>query len=203
MTGETQEAMTGATEAPDEQELLRRAWLVRRLLRVGPGSVDLDGIDPRATPGMPDRRRTGAEPKAWSRAQLGCLGVRLADLQERLFAAAEVGSDRRRVLLVLQAMDCGGKDGTIKSVVGTLNPQGVRLTAFGAPTPEELRHDFLWRIHRAVPGAGLVGVFNRSHYEDVLVARVRAPAAPNMLAGPVRADQRVRGAAGGRRGNPD
>ena len=166
--------MTGEGEAPDESELLRRAQRVRRLLRVQPGSVDLGGIDPRSRPGLPGRRRTGANAKAWSRTQLGYLGARLADLQERLYAAAEAGTDRRRVLLVLQAMDCGGKDGTVKSVVGALNPQGVRITAFGVPTPEELAHDFLWRVHRAVPGAGLIGVFNRSHYEDVLVARVRS-----------------------------
>jgi PPK2 family polyphosphate:nucleotide phosphotransferase len=93
-------------------------------------------------------------------------------LQERLYAAAAAGTDRRRVLLVLQAMDCGGKDGTVRRVVGMLNPQGVRITAFGVPSKTELAHDFLWRIHQAAPGAGVVGVFNRSHYEDVLATRV-------------------------------
>jgi PPK2 family polyphosphate:nucleotide phosphotransferase len=76
------------------------------------------------------------------------------------------------VLLVLQAMDCGGKDGTIKRVAGAMNPLGLRIRSFGPPTPEELRHDFLWRIRRALPPPGYVGIFNRSHYEDVLVARV-------------------------------
>jgi PPK2 family polyphosphate:nucleotide phosphotransferase len=130
-------------------------------------------MDTRATPGLPGSLRTG-DRKAWSRVQVGYLGARMADLQERLYAAAKAGTDRRRLLLVLQAMDCGGKDGTVKSVVGALNPEGVRITAFGRPTPEELAHDFLWRIHRAVPGAGFVGVFNRSHYEDVLVSRVHS-----------------------------
>ncbi|MBQ1072287.1 hypothetical protein KBX06_03770 [Micromonospora sp. C31] len=80
----------------------------------------------------------------------------------------------RRVLLVLQAMDCGGKDGTVKRVAGAMNPLGLHVRSFGPPTPEELRHDFLWRIRRALPPPGYVGVFNRSHYEDVLVARVES-----------------------------
>jgi PPK2 family polyphosphate:nucleotide phosphotransferase len=77
------------------------------------------------------------------------------------------------VLLVLQALDCGGKDGTIRSVVGALNPLGVQQKAFGPPSEEEAGQHFLWRISRALPPAGYIGVFNRSHYEDVLVARVR------------------------------
>jgi PPK2 family polyphosphate:nucleotide phosphotransferase len=164
-------------EVPHGRELRRQARRVRRLLRVGTGPVDLAQVDPRSTPGLPGRKRTGAttsERKAWSHGQLGYLATELAELQERLYAAAKAGTDRRRLLLVLQAMDCGGKDGTVKSVVGALNPEGVRITAFGVPTPEELAHDFLWRIHRAAPGAGFVGVFNRSHYEDVLAGRVRA-----------------------------
>ncbi|MER6756109.1 PPK2 family polyphosphate kinase [Micromonospora echinofusca] len=95
-------------------------------------------------------------------------------------AAAAGGADRagvtggRRVLLVLQAMDCGGKDGTIKRVAGAMNPLGLHVRSFGPPTAEELQHDFLWRIRRALPPPGYVGVFNRSHYEDVLVARVES-----------------------------
>ncbi|MCL7458854.1 hypothetical protein M8I35_16860 [Micromonospora sp. MSM11] len=95
-------------------------------------------------------------------------------------AAATGGADRagvtggRRVLLVLQAMDCGGKDGTIKRVAGAMNPLGLHVRSFGPPTAEELQHDFLWRIRRALPPPGYVGVFNRSHYEDVLVARVES-----------------------------
>src|SRR5690606_5538719 len=93
---------------------------------------------------------------------------------ERLYAAARAGASRRRLLLVLQGTDCSGKDGTVRSVVGNMNPLGVRIKAFGAPTAEELAHHFLWRIAQAMPPAGYIGVFNRSHYEDVLVARVRS-----------------------------
>ena len=92
---------------------------------------------------------------------------RLADLQYLLYAEG-----RRAMLVVLQAMDAGGKDGTIRHVMGTLNPQGCPVTSFKAPTPEELAHDFLWRIHKAVPKRGEIGIFNRSHYGDVLVVRV-------------------------------
>src|SRR5262245_9002916 len=134
----------------------------------------LSTIDPRSTPGLP---KAAAGPhagsgKQWTRDELVLLGQALAGHQERLYASAETG-DRRRVLLVLQAMDCGGKDGTVRSVVGALNPQGVRIKAFAAPTPEELAHHFVWRVTAALPAAGYVGVFNRSHYEDVLAARVR------------------------------
>ena len=79
---------------------------------------------------------------------------------------------KRKVLIVLQAMDAGGKDGAIRHALKGVNPQGVRVTSFKKPTTEELDHDFLWRIHNAVPGRGMIGVFNRSHYEDVLVVRV-------------------------------
>ena len=91
----------------------------------------------------------------------------LPDLQRRWYA-----DGRRKFLIVLQAMDAGGKDGTIRKVFRGLNPQGVRVTSFKKPTDLELSHDFLWRIHRAVPPKGMIGVFNRSHYEDVLVVRV-------------------------------
>ncbi len=91
----------------------------------------------------------------------------LADLQYALYAEG-----RRKVLVVLQAMDAGGKDGTIRRVFKGVNPQGVRVTSFKVPSREELAHDFLWRVHKAVPGTGMIGVFNRSHYEEVLVVRV-------------------------------
>ena len=91
----------------------------------------------------------------------------LRELQNVLYA------DRRYALLVvLQALDAGGKDGTIRHIFSGVNPQGCQVTAFKEPTPEELSHDFLWRVHRAVPERGFIGIFNRSHYEDVLVARV-------------------------------
>jgi PPK2 family polyphosphate:nucleotide phosphotransferase len=151
---------------------------IRSLLRAGP-TVDLAAIDTRGTPGLPDTGKVRGDPKGWARARLAGLGAELARQQEMLFATAKVaqaGSPGAvpRVLLVLQAMDCGGKDGTIKAVAGALNPQGLSIHAFGPPTREELRHDFLWRIRRALPPAGHVGVFNRSHYEDVLIARVHA-----------------------------
>ena len=88
--------------------------------------------------------------------------------QQTLLAA----SDQYAVLVVLQAMDAGGKDGTIRHVMTGLNPQACRVTSFKVPTPEEARHDFLWRVHKAAPQRGEIGIFNRSHYEDVLVARV-------------------------------
>jgi PPK2 family polyphosphate:nucleotide phosphotransferase len=137
---------------------------IRDLLRVTAGT-DLDGIDPASTPGFP--REAGGDRKLWARQQVAEVGSQLAELQERLFAAAKAGGDRRRVLLVLQAMDGGGKDGTVKNVIGQLNPQGVRVISFGVPTERERKHHFLWRIRRALPAAGFVGVFNRSHYEDV------------------------------------
>jgi PPK2 family polyphosphate:nucleotide phosphotransferase len=163
-----------------------RSHRLRRLLRVGPGSVDgvdhhgavdLGAIDPRGMPGLPDDvagKSKDFDAKAWSRAEVQRLGAELASHQERLYASAAAGESRRRLLLVLQAMDCGGKDGTIKSVVRALNPMGVHVTAFGPPTPAELAQHFLWRINRKLPGAGQVGVFNRSHYEDVLAVRVRS-----------------------------
>jgi PPK2 family polyphosphate:nucleotide phosphotransferase len=92
---------------------------------------------------------------------------RLNELQEVLYAQA-----KHAVLVVLQATDTGGKDGVIRNVFGHLNPQGVQVTSFKKPTPLELAHDYLWRVHAAVPAKGCIGVFNRSHYEDVLVVRV-------------------------------
>ncbi|GAA2001816.1 polyphosphate kinase 2 family protein [Catenulispora subtropica] len=103
------------------------------------------------------------------------LGERLANLQEKLFAQARGGSEpaRNSVLLVLQGMDTSGKGGTVKHVTGVMDPGGVHITSFKAPTEEELSHDFLWRVRKALPGAGQIGVFDRSHYEDVLIVRVR------------------------------
>jgi PPK2 family polyphosphate:nucleotide phosphotransferase len=91
----------------------------------------------------------------------------LDELQNLLFAQS-----KHSVLVVIQGMDASGKDGAIKNVFGTLNPQGVQVKSFKAPTEEELSHDFLWRIHKYVPGKGMIQVFNRSHYEDILVTRV-------------------------------
>src|SRR6187455_2731273 len=137
-------------------------------LRLPPGPVDLTRIDSNATPGFDGDKKDGA-------AALEALGDELSDLQERLFAegVADVGHGRA-VLLVLQGMDTSGKGGVLRHTVGLVDPQGVHITSFKAPTEEERSHDFLWRIRKAVPEAGLIGVFDRSHYEDVLIARVRS-----------------------------
>jgi PPK2 family polyphosphate:nucleotide phosphotransferase len=160
-----------ADEPDDARELLDRARRVRRQLRSG--SADLRRIDPRATPGLPRQRPEGADAKSWSRSEVARLGQLLGARQERMFARAKAGVDRRRLLLVLQAVDCGGKDGTVRSVVGAMNPLGMHIKAFGPPSAEEQKQQFLWRINQALPPAGYVGVFNRSHYEDVLAVRVR------------------------------
>ncbi|MFB9238968.1 PPK2 family polyphosphate kinase [Plantactinospora siamensis] len=159
---------------------------IRALLRApatGDGPVDLAAIDPRGTPGLPEKRR-GAKAKSWARERVTELGGDLATQQEMLYAGAQVDPPAdRRVLLVLQAMDCGGKDGTIRRVAGAMNPLGLHIRAFGPPTPEELRHDFLWRIRRSLPPRGYVGIFNRSHYEDVLIARVESLVSPQVWRG--------------------
>lgn len=136
------------------------------LLRVPEGEpYDLAAQDAAATPAGPADKAAGL-------AATARMGEHLADLQERLYAASTKG-DPRRVLLVLQGMDTSGKGGTIKHVVGLFNPSGCRIRAFKAPTPEERAHPFLWRIRKALPEAGEMGIFDRSHYEDVLIARVR------------------------------
>lgn len=126
--------------------------------------------DPNATPGFDGDKAAGQEALA--------AGVEhLSALQERLFAASTAG-ERRRVLLVLQGMDSAGKGGIVRHVVGAVDPQGVHLATFKRPTAHELSHHFLWRIERELPPVGRIGVFDRSHYEDVLIGRVRqlAPA---------------------------
>jgi PPK2 family polyphosphate:nucleotide phosphotransferase len=146
---------------------------LRAELRAPAPPVALAALDPRATPLAPgDKERT--------REQLFVDGRRLAELQERLYAEG-VSGGRRRVLVVLQGMDTSGKGGVIEHVVGAVSPQGVSITGFRTPTPEEQRHSFLWRVRRAVPGPGRIGVFDRSHYEDVVAARVRGLAAPDVI----------------------
>ena len=136
---------------------------VAERLRVGPGFVLAD-VQPGETPGFEGGKREG-------KAALDAGGRRLSELQERLFAEGR-GGGHRSVLLVVQGMDTSGKGGIVRHVVGAVDPQGVRHQAFGAPTAEELEHDFLWRVRRALPGPGQIGVFDRSHYEDVVVVRV-------------------------------
>ncbi|MFI1814243.1 PPK2 family polyphosphate kinase [Streptomyces sp. NPDC020422] len=140
---------------------------LRDRLRLPAGErIDLSSYDAAATPGGPKDKAAGLTATA-------ALGPGLADLQERLYAASTAG-DRRRLLLVLQGMDTSGKGGTVKHVIGLFNPSGCRIHAFKAPTPEELAHPFLWRVTKALPLAGEIGIFDRSHYEDVLIARVRS-----------------------------
>jgi PPK2 family polyphosphate:nucleotide phosphotransferase len=145
---------------------------LRKLLRARPGDTRLADIDPRGTPGLPGRKVVGDDPKAWAKAETAAISAELGAYQERLFAQAKAGGTGKRLLLVLQAMDCGGKDGTVRGVTEAMSPAGLRVVSFGPPSTQERRHDFLWRIRRALPVAGQVGIFNRSHYEDVLVARV-------------------------------
>lgn len=133
----------------------------------------LQGSDPDGTPGYPGGKSDGE-------ALLAQLDGRLATLQEQLFAESRFGGTKR-ILLILQAMDTAGKGGIVNHVMGTMNPQGVQLKSFKAPSPEEQSYDFLWRIEKAVPAAGMVGVFDRSHYEDVLIHRVHRWASPEEL----------------------
>ena len=142
----------------------KAAARVSDLLRVPSGPVDLSALDTRATPGFDGDKAAG-------RASLTALSPRLSDLQERLHAEGVSGGSRR-LLLILQGMDTSGKGGVIRHVVGQVDPQGCAITSFKAPTREELAHDFLWRIRRRLPGPGKLGVFDRSHYEDVLIVRV-------------------------------
>jgi PPK2 family polyphosphate:nucleotide phosphotransferase len=129
-------------------------------LMVGPGKkAGIARRDPDATPGVKNKEQ--------ALKTIGRNITRLAQLQDLLYAEA-----KHAVLIVIQAMDAGGKDGIVRHVMTGLNPQGCKVTPFKVPTSEERRHDFLWRIHKAVPAAGEVGIFNRSHYEDVLIVRV-------------------------------
>ncbi len=143
------------------------------LLRAPAAPVDLAAIDAGATPGVGSRDEAEDE--------LPALAERLSDVQERLFAAARGGDSKRRVLLLLQGMDTSGKGGTVRHVVGQLDPNGIRVTAFKAPTQEERAHDFLWRVRNALPAPGEIGIFDRSQYEDVLIARVRRLALPMVI----------------------
>ena len=135
-------------------------------LRLPRGPVDLSDHEADATPGFDGEKSDGQD-------ALAGLGDALADLQERLFADG-ISGGRRSVLLVLQGMDTSGKGGIVRNAAGLVDPQGLRIKSFKAPTEEELAHDFLWRISRELPRSGMIGIFDRSHYEDVLIARVRS-----------------------------
>jgi PPK2 family polyphosphate:nucleotide phosphotransferase len=145
------------------------------MTRVDAGAdFSLASIDPRSTPGFDGSK---AEGKAALEAGAG----ELSELQERLFAARAGSDEHRSVLLVVQGMDTSGKGGIMRHVVGQVDPQGVQIHAFKAPTPEERAEHFLARIRRQLPEPGKIGVFDRSHYEDVLIARVRTLAPPTEI----------------------
>jgi PPK2 family polyphosphate:nucleotide phosphotransferase len=141
-------------------------------LKAGDGFVLAD-VDPDSTPGFTGNKADG-------QALLADLDDKLAQLQEQLFAESRFGGTKR-ILLILQAMDTAGKGGIVKHVMAAMDPQGVQFKAFKAPTEEEKSYDFLWRIEKEVPAAGMVGVFDRSHYEDVLIHRVHGWASPAEL----------------------
>jgi PPK2 family polyphosphate:nucleotide phosphotransferase len=133
----------------------------RELLRVKPGSnVDVARFDCGATFGRDKDAATD---------ELAGVLARLTDLQARIWAEA-----RHAVLVVIQGIDAAGKDGTIKVIAGAFNPQGTPVTSFKVPSPMEMAHDYLWRVHQRVPAKGEIGIFNRSHYEDVLIVRVHS-----------------------------
>ena len=137
---------------------------ISELLRVRPGSVDLSTYDPDGQPGFDGDKRAG-------RKAVEELAPTLSELQAKLFAHGYTDGTRR-VLLVIQGMDTSGKGGVLSHCVGIFDPAGVHIKSFKKPTEEELAHDFLWRVERETPEAGKVGIFDRSHYEDVLVVRV-------------------------------
>ena len=143
---------------------------LRDLLKALPqdGRFRIADVDPDSTAGLKNRKRLTRDQKLD--------GVKLFNLQERLYA-----EHKRSVLIVLQGMDTSGKDGTVTHVIGGLNPQGVLISTFKAPTAEEKRHGFLWRMRKRLPVPGIIGLFNRSHYEDVLVARVHSLAKPAVI----------------------
>ncbi|MBB2892202.1 PPK2 family polyphosphate kinase [Flexivirga oryzae] len=139
------------------------AAAIGNAVRVKPGFV-LSDVDPRSTPGYAGSKKDSVGAMDASRAEID-------DLQERLYAGGRDG-DGPSVLLVLQGMDTAGKGGILRHVVGAVDPQGVSIHAFKVPTKEEREHPFLWRIRKQLPPPGNIGVFDRSHYEDVLVVRV-------------------------------
>ncbi len=152
-----------AKDKKDGKKSKKSATPFADALRAGPGT-DLSAIDPRSTPGFDGDKAAGQD-------ALADLTEPVSELQERLFAESRSGGERS-VLLVVQGMDTSGKGGIMRHVVGAVDPQGVEITSFKAPTAEEKKHPFLWRIRNALPSPGMIGVFDRSHYEDVLVVRV-------------------------------
>jgi PPK2 family polyphosphate:nucleotide phosphotransferase len=143
---------------------------ISNLLRAIPkdGRFRMADVDADSTPGLKNPKRISRDLKKHR--------AKLFSLQERLFA-----EHKRSMLIVLQGMDTSGKDGTVTHVIGGMNPEGVDITSFKRPTPEEKRHGFLWRIRKRLPEEGQIAIFNRSHYEDVLIARVHDLAKPPII----------------------
>jgi PPK2 family polyphosphate:nucleotide phosphotransferase len=144
--------------------------MIEKALRVGGKRLRLESIAPRETP-LPDDLD-----KESGRSVLDDVTADLVELQRILYAASS-----RAVLVVLQGLDTSGKDGTIRHVFGPLNPQGVRVASFKRPTTRELAHDYLWRVHARTPAKGMIGIFNRSHYEDYVVPAVADSLGENVL----------------------
>jgi PPK2 family polyphosphate:nucleotide phosphotransferase len=142
--------------------------------------IRLADIDPNATGTGRMKKSARKSAKAAGEAALAAGNLELSELQEKLYAESRAGG-RRSVLVVLQGMDTSGKGGIVHHAFGGANPAGLSAHSFGAPTDEEKAHDFLWRVHRKLPGAGIIGVFDRSHYEDVLIHRVRGLSAPDIV----------------------
>jgi len=146
---------------------IRPSEPLSRLLRAPEGTVDLASVASATTPGYPGVGKEDAP------ALTEALIPELSDLQERLYANGRSNPDEApSVLVLLQGMDTSGKGGVIRHAMGMVDPQGIRLTSFKAPTEEERKHHYLWRIRRALPEPGLIGIFDRSQYEDVLTVRV-------------------------------
>ncbi|MBF6297959.1 polyphosphate kinase 2 family protein [Nocardia amamiensis] len=143
---------------------MAKQWTVAATEALKADGLQIAELDTSARPGFTGDKEAGLELLV-ERSQV------LSELQEKLYANGRSG-DKRSVLLVLQGMDTAGKGGIVRHVIGSVDPQGVDHTAFGVPTREELRHHYLWRIRKALPRGGQLGVFDRSHYEDVLVVRV-------------------------------
>jgi PPK2 family polyphosphate:nucleotide phosphotransferase len=144
---------------------MSKLWTVTPTEALKADGLRVAELDTSGRPGFTGDKKTGLE-------LLAERSVVLSDLQEKLYANGRSGGDRRSVLLILQGMDTAGKGGIVRHVIGSVDPQGVDHAAFGVPTREERRHHYLWRIRKALPRAGQLGVFDRSHYEDVLVVRV-------------------------------
>ncbi|MGH6927469.1 MAG: polyphosphate kinase 2 family protein, partial [Dongiaceae bacterium] len=146
-------------------ETKNRIDIARFRVPVGGKGFRLKDVDPAGKDGLPDR--------AAAEADMDADAHRIDELQDVMYAQG-----KHALLCIFQAMDCGGKDGTIRKVFGHVDPIGIVATAFKKPSERELAQDYLWRVHQAVPPRGVIGIFNRSHYEDVLVVRVHrlAPA---------------------------